>query len=129
MSYNYFINGALIATVQSVKNLGVLVAVNLSGHKHVLYVTKKANHVANYVLHAFKCRNVEVYMHVFDAYVRPYIEFCNCVWNPTTCGDIDTIENVQRVFTRHVFKQCLLPRMEYCVEKLDEIEHYMQQVS
>jgi ribonuclease P/MRP protein subunit RPP40 len=80
--HNYFINGALIATVQSVKDLGVLVAVNLSWHEHVLYVAKKANRVANCILHAFKCRNVEVYMRAFDAYVRPIIEFCNCVWQP-----------------------------------------------
>jgi hypothetical protein len=38
-----------IATVQSVKDLGVLVAVNLSWHEHVLYVAMKANRVANYI--------------------------------------------------------------------------------
>jgi hypothetical protein len=49
-------------------------------------------------------------MHILDLLLSSAM----CEWNPTTCGDIDTIENVQRVFTRREFKRCLLPRLEYC---------------
>jgi hypothetical protein len=109
----YTINGVSIAPLQSVKDLGITVSESLSWHEHVVLTAKKANRVANTILHAFKCHNVDVYMRAFDAYVRPVIEYCNFIWNPTACQDIDMIENVQRAFTRRVFKRCALPRVEY----------------
>ena len=52
-------------------------------------------------------------MKAFDVYVRPLVEYCSYVWNPTLQCDIDLLENVQRCFTRRAFYKCNLNRMSY----------------
>ena len=48
-------------------------------------------------------------MRAFDSYVKLIVEYCCYVWFPMQCKDIDTIENIQRSFTRRVFRKCGLP--------------------
>ncbi len=109
----YSINGTNIAAVDTVKDLGVYVSSDLKWSVHVNEVAKKANKVANVILHAFRCHNVDLYMSAFAIYVKPILEYCCYVWNPVLCRDIDVIENVLRAYTRRVFKKCGLPRMNY----------------
>ena len=56
-------------------------------------------------------------MRAFDIYVRPIIEYICFIWNIVLCMDTDIIENVQKYFTRRIFKKCSLPRILY-VERL-----------
>jgi hypothetical protein len=73
----------------------------------------KASRVANAILHSFKCKDYNVYMQAFDSYVKPLLEYNCYIWNPIYCYDNDLIEGVQCVFTRRVFKRCVLPYMLY----------------
>ena len=52
-------------------------------------------------------------MQTFYSYVRPILEFSCYVWSPNLCGDLDLIENVQKCFTKQVFKKCYLTRLSY----------------
>ena len=52
-------------------------------------------------------------MRVFDAYVQSILIYCCYVWNPILCKDNDTLENVQKRFTRIAFYKCKLPRVFY----------------
>ena len=54
-------------------------------------------------------------MQAFYSYVRPILEYNCCVWSSTLCDDIDIIENVQKCFTKQVFKKCDLPKLSYPV--------------
>ena len=36
----------------------------------------------------------------FTVYVRPILDYCTPVWFPHNISDINTLENVQRTFTR-----------------------------
>jgi hypothetical protein len=76
------------------KDLGVFISSDLSWHANVLEVCRKANFVCNTILHSFKSHDILLYMRAFDTYVRPIVEYCCYVWNPTLCYDIDLIENV-----------------------------------
>ena len=51
----------------------------------------------------------------FMVYVRPLLEYCTPVWCPYNKGDINTIERVQRAFTRKIglFYLCHLPPVSY----------------
>ena len=49
----------------------------------------------------------------FVTYVRPLLEYCTPVWGPHFKGDIEKIENVQRVFTRKLFRLCKLAPADY----------------
>ena len=84
---------------------------------HMVQLSKKAYRVCNAILHSFKSHNVNLYMRAFDSYVQPIVQYCCYVWYPVLCKDIDLIENIQRCFTRRVFRKCNLPRVSY-VERL-----------
>jgi hypothetical protein len=110
---NYNISGTVITVVDKIKDLGIYVTSNLSWSVHVHEVVKKANKMCNVILHAFVSRNVDLYMSAFAIYVIPILDYCCYVWNPTLCRDIDLIENIQKAYTRRVFRKCGLPRMCY----------------
>ena len=52
-------------------------------------------------------------MKAFDTYVRPIVEYNCFVWWPKLCMDIDLIENVQKCYTRRVFRKCGLEYVSY----------------
>ena len=74
----------------------------------------------------------------FVTYVRPLLGYCIPVWSPHFKSDIETIENVQRVFTRKLFRLCKLapadhehrlhflglPRLELRGIYFDLVMHY-----
>ena len=49
----------------------------------------------------------------FIAYVRSIFEYCTPVWSPHNIGSINTLENVQRTFTRNIYRVCHLPNAPY----------------
>jgi hypothetical protein len=119
----YTVNNVNISVVNSVKDLGVHVNCDLNWSLHVNEVVKKANKISNVILHGFRCHNVDLYMSAFNTYVKPVVEYCNYVWNPVLCRDIDVIENIQRSYTRRVYWKCGLPRISYAdrLEYLDSL--------
>ena len=52
-------------------------------------------------------------MSAFAIYVKSLLDYCNYVWNPVLCRDIDAIENVLRAYASWVLRKCGLPRMSY----------------
>ena len=123
----YTVNNCPVQSKDVVKDLGIAMCSDLSFSTHCMDVVRKAMYIANAILHSFLCKDVSVYMKAFDAYVRPILEYCCFVWNPTLCRDIDMIEKVQKTFTRRVFWKCNLPILSY-VERLkflkrDTLEH------
>lgn len=109
----YDINGSAIVSKEVIKDLGVHVSSTLSWHSHCIETAKKANSVANAIIHSFSCNDVSIYMKAFDTYVRPIVEYNCFVWWPKLCMDIDLIENVQKCFTRRVFRKCGLEYVSY----------------
>jgi hypothetical protein len=81
---------------------------DLNWSLHVNEVVEKANKISNVILHGFRCHNVDLYMSAFNTYVKPVVEYCNYVWNPVLCRDINAIENIQRSYTRLVYWKCVV---------------------
>ena len=44
--------------------------------------------ITNGPLHAFRCKNMVLYMSVFDIYVRHILDYSNNVWNLALCRDV-----------------------------------------
>jgi len=66
----------------------------LSPTIHISEVTAKAHRRANYI------KRRELLMRAFIVYVRPIVEYCSVVWSPCLKQDIDSVEKVQRRFTK-----------------------------
>jgi hypothetical protein len=109
----YTINGVNIQGKDQVKDLGVIISNDLSWRAHCVETVRKANCVANAILHSFECDDISVYMCAFNTYVRPILEYSCFVWNPVLNCDIDSVENVQKCFTRRAFYKCGLQHMSY----------------
>ena len=50
----------------------------------------------------FLSRDPSTLVKAFTVYVRPMLEYCSCVWSPHLVQDIESIERVQRRFTKRL---------------------------
>ena len=52
------------------------------------------------ILRTFVSQDVSLLIRAYLVYVRPVVEYNTVVWSPYTINDIETIERVQRRFTK-----------------------------
>ena len=58
--------------------------------------------MAGWVLGAFRDRSIATMMTLFKSLIRSKVEYCCPLWNPSKVKDIQTIENVQKDFTKRI---------------------------
>jgi len=89
-----------LATVDSVKDLGITVDSELKFGKHIGNIVAREHARANLIHKCFFSRDAQTLMRAFIVYVRPLLEYGSCVWSPHFKSDIDRIESVQCRFTK-----------------------------
>ena len=92
------------------KDIGVFVDENLSFNKHIQNQVNKANSIMGLIRRTYTYLDEQSFKYLFQALVRPHIEYAEAVWSPFKVGDIEKIENVQRRATKQV---PTLKNMEY----------------
>ena len=101
---NYHINSVSLSRVYSIKDLGLILDRKLNFISHIDFVSSKA-----YGMLGFLKRNSSEFNDpytlkaLYNALVRPHLEYCCVIWNPTYNSHISRIERVQKNFTRFVF--------------------------
>ena len=65
----YKLNGINIVEQNVVRDLGVYIASDFSSHSHCIQVVRKANIIANAILHSFVSQDIKIYMQAFYLYV------------------------------------------------------------
>jgi ribonuclease P/MRP protein subunit RPP40 len=109
----YTIRSHMLRPSPSVVDLGITVQSSLKPGMHCTAIATKANARAKLVLKAFLSRDVSCLLHAFTTFVRPILEYATPVWSPHFKCDVDLIENVQRAFTRKLFKICNIAPTDY----------------
>ncbi|XP_046679265.1 uncharacterized protein LOC124366710 [Homalodisca vitripennis] len=99
--YHYNLNNQPLARCSKIKDLGVILASDLSCHDHINHISKKANAALYFVIRTsrdiFSVRALNIlYVHL----VRTILEYSSTVWNPYLVGHIDRLENIQNRFIR-----------------------------
>jgi hypothetical protein len=89
-------------TLSVVSDLGVVVDSDLRFSHNVNKIVSKAHKRANLILRCFITRDILSLTNAFKVYVRPILEYCSVVWCPHLVKDIDSIEKVQRRFTKRL---------------------------
>jgi hypothetical protein len=84
------------------KDIGVLVDRNLSFSKHITQKVNKANCIMGLVRRTYTFLDETSFRYLFQALVRPNLEYAAAVWYPYTKKNIELIENVQRRATQQV---------------------------
>ena len=137
--YDYFIkkgdDSYCLETTTAVKDLGVIVDPLLNFDTHINSTIKKANRIAGLLVHTITNKTKEIMVPLFKALVRPILEYGNSVWSPYLKKHTESIEAVQRRFTKRIvgnhdltYEQRLeklnLPSLEFRRRRGDLIEVY-----
>ena len=102
---NYLMNSTEITKVKEEKDLGIIISNNLKPGKHCTEVVKTANKLIGFIGRTFEFKSEKVILALFNALVRPHLEYCVQFWSPHYRKDIDKLERVQRRATK------LIPRL------------------
>ena len=95
-------DGLELVPSEQVQDLGVLLSSKLDFSPHINQIVDKACSKAAWVLSVFQCRNVDTMMTLYKSMVRPLLEYCCPLWNPSKAADIQCLESVQRNFTSKI---------------------------
>ncbi|KAK6167371.1 hypothetical protein SNE40_021416 [Patella caerulea] len=82
------------------KDIGVLVDRALNFSKHIQQQVNKANSIMGLIRRTFTHLDETTFKYLFQALVRPNLEYAAAVWSPHRKNDINSIENVQRRATK-----------------------------
>ena len=100
--YLYHLNGRLLTTTATEKDLGVVMSNDLKPEAHIKHCIAKANLSLGMIRRTFTDLTKEIFLKVYKVYVRPILEYCQEIWAPHLEQDKDTIEKVQRRATKMV---------------------------
>ena len=97
---DYFMDDHCLETVESEKDLGVIVDDELKFRKHAAAVTKKANQFLGTIKRTYQTRDAGTISTLYKAMVRPHLEYANSIWGPFYQGDINMVEKIQHRATK-----------------------------
>ena len=96
----YYLNGVIIDSVDSQKDLGILFDNQLKFHHHTTTIVTKANRLLGLIKRSFDHLDSDMLTKLFVTIVRPIIEYGNSIWGPSFILDQRKIEKVQRRATK-----------------------------
>ena len=94
--------GVKIEQNSLVRDLGVNMSSDFSWTPHINIMIKNARTIASWVLGVFKDRSKDVMLQLYKSLIRSRVEYSCPLWDPSKVGDIQTIEGIQREFTRRI---------------------------
>ena len=98
----YELLGKEIESVQQEKDLGVVITKDLKSSSQCIEAVKKAQKLLGYIKRQFRTRNKETILTLYNALVRPHLEYAVQFWSLSLRKDIERLEAVQARATRHI---------------------------
>ena len=94
-----------LKSVKCVKNLGIMVSLDLSWSEQVNVTVNKANKWLGLVHGTVSLLNPGTFSTLYKSLVRPVLKYAAQVWNPYLAKDVLALEKVQRRASRVVLGQ------------------------
>lgn len=111
---HYSINGNTLERVNSINDLGVIFDSKLKFTNHIDFITRKAYRTLGFIMRLTKYfTNINCITILFNALVRPTLEYACVIWCPYQTTYKLKIERVQKKFTRFVFFKLQIPNFTY----------------
>lgn len=96
---NVYINGSVVASVDSIKDLGVILDSKLLFEKHIEGIVQRAFRSLGFILRMSQgFQNSQSLILLYQSLVRPILEYATPAWNPMYHKYITRLEAVQRKF-------------------------------
>jgi len=96
------INDSILPIASSVRDLGITVTNNLSPSVHISDIVSRAHKRALAIHRCFVSCDVSILLRAYKVYVRSLVQHNSIIWSPSTLSDIDSLESVQRRFTKRL---------------------------
>ena len=127
-SSNYYMSvdnqSLLLESSKAERDLGVLVDPLLDFDKHINETINKANRLAGLLIRTITNKSPDIMIPLFKSLIRPLLEYGNAVWSPYLRKHIDSIETVQRRFTKRIDNASNLDYQDrLCKFKLPSLEY------
>lgn len=100
---NYKLRGCDIPKQNETRDLGIMVNSKLSNKSTITQRASKGFRALYSLFRAIKLSDPVTLLRCYKTYVLPVLEFASPVWSPSTKKDIESIEKIQKVFTKIVY--------------------------
>ena len=100
INHQYNLLGKELETCQQEKDLGVIITNDLQSSKQCIEAEKKAQKILGYIKRQFRSRKKENIVTLYNALIRPHLEYCVQFWSPSLRKDIERLEAVQARATK-----------------------------
>ena len=92
----FFLNGSPLELVSSFKYLGVLITSTLSWSLHIQSICRKSRKLIGLLFrHFYRYSSPAVLFKLYISLIRPHLEYCSSLWDPSSSAAISSLENVQ----------------------------------
>jgi len=98
----YYLNGCPVGAPETVTDLGVDVDSVLNFDHHINKIIKKAYSRIGILFKGFASREVQLLKQAYTTYIRPVLEYASSVWSPHLLKHINSLERVQKYFTKQI---------------------------
>ena len=97
---NYSLLGSELATTTAEKDLGVWITNDFSFRKQSIEAEKRAQKLLGYIARQFRYKEQDTILNLYNALVRPHLEYAVQFWSPRHECDIERLEKVQKRATK-----------------------------
>ena len=102
--FKYTMSDVTLSTVNEVKDLGIFLDTKLSWDKHIRYTTANARKLTGLIKRTVgHSAPVSVLQQLYSSIVMPQLEYATPVWNSLSKSQIQTLERIQRSYTKFMF--------------------------
>ena len=96
----YELFGRELASCEMERDLGVIITSDMKSSKQCIEAEKKAQKLLGYIKRQFSSRKRETILTLYNALVRPHLEYAVQFWSPSLRRDIDRLESIQARATK-----------------------------
>ena len=90
----------LLAHTTSLTDLGIKFDNYLKFNEHIQDIVNRTYQRSNLIFRCFLSKDTNSLVRAYKTYVRPLLEYNSVVWSPSQICHINSIEAVQRAFTK-----------------------------
>lgn len=104
--HKYALFGQDIERVNQIKDLGVILDIQLSFKQHISFVVDKASKILGLIFRISKhFSDIYCLKSLYCSLSRSVLEYCSVVWTPHYNNGVERVESVQRRFLRFALRR------------------------